>query len=48
MVSLPLTFGIGLVMIGISLPVVATVIGGWMQALPDHVGAVVGAFQPAP
>jgi flagellar biosynthetic protein FliR len=48
MVSLPLTFGIGMLMIGVSLPIVASAIGGWMQALPGSVDAVVNSFRPTP
>jgi flagellar biosynthetic protein FliR len=48
MVSLPLTFGIGMMMIGVALPIIASVVGGWVQSLQEQVGAVVGAFQPAP
>jgi len=47
MVSLPVTFGVGLVMIGVSLPIVASVIGGWMETLPDHVATVLHSFQLA-
>jgi flagellar biosynthetic protein FliR len=48
MVSLPVTFGIGLVMIGVSLPIIASVIGGWMQALPVGVDTVVDHFRSIP
>jgi flagellar biosynthetic protein FliR len=48
MVSLPLTFGVGLVMLGISLPIVSSVIGGWMETLPAGVASVIDAFRPSP
>lgn len=47
MVSLPMTIGVGLIMLGASLPLVASAIGGWMSGLPVSVAGVVGQFQPA-
>lgn len=47
MVSLPITMALGLLMVGISLPIVAATIGGWMVALPAAVAQVVQSFQPA-
>ena len=34
MVSFPITIGVGLVMFGLSLPVVSNVIARWVQELP--------------
>lgn len=48
MVSFPVTIGLGLVMIGASLPIVAFVISRWIQELPMSVGAVVEGFSLAP
>jgi flagellar biosynthetic protein FliR len=48
MVSFPLTIGLGLVMLGGSLPVVATVVAGWMHSLPAGIAGVVGGFRTAP
>jgi flagellar biosynthetic protein FliR len=45
MVSLPLTIGVGLVTIGLSLPVLASAIGGWMHALPASVAQLLRGFQ---
>ncbi len=45
MVSLPVTFGVGLVMLGVALPVIATTIGGWMQLLPQSVAGALDAFR---
>lgn len=48
LVSFPFTIGIGLVMLGAALPIVAWVICGWMQGLPATVTGVVAGFRPAP
>ncbi len=45
MVSLPLSIGVGLVTLGLALPLVATVLRGWMETLPLSVGETLGAFQ---
>lgn len=47
MVSLPVTFGVGLVMLGIALPILAATTAGWMQALPQTVAGALDAFRPA-
>lgn len=47
MVSFPLTIGVGLVMTGLSLPVVAGVIASWMERLPDTVTRVLAGFTVA-
>jgi flagellar biosynthetic protein FliR len=48
LVSLPLTFGVGMLMIGVTLPILSSVIGGWMEALPDRVATAVEHFRPLP
>jgi flagellar biosynthetic protein FliR len=45
MVSLPLTIGIGLLMLGLALPLLAATVTGWMHGLPEVVAGVTGAFQ---
>ena len=47
MVSLPVTFGVGLLMLGVALPIMAATLAGWMQALPQTLTTAVGAFRPA-
>ncbi|MDM7914794.1 MAG: flagellar biosynthetic protein FliR [Candidatus Eisenbacteria bacterium] len=46
MVAFPLSIGIGLVMVGAALPLIAATIGGWMQGLDSNVQAVLDAFRP--
>lgn len=48
MVSFPVTIGLGLVMIGASLPIFAAAIGGWVSDLPTAVVSVIGGFTPTP
>ncbi|HUK64340.1 MAG TPA: flagellar biosynthetic protein FliR [Dongiaceae bacterium] len=47
MVSLPLAAACGLVMFGLSLPIVGGVLGRGAAALPDHLGFVLRALAPA-
>jgi flagellar biosynthesis protein FliR len=47
MVSLPVTFGVGMIMLGLALPIVAATVGGWMQTLPQTVTGALEAFRPA-
>lgn len=47
MVSFPLTIGVGLVMTGLSMPVVAGVIASWMERLPGTVTRVLAGFSVA-
>jgi flagellar biosynthetic protein FliR len=46
MVSFPVTIGLGLVMIGASMPIFAAAIGGWVSSLPVTVPAVINGFVP--
>ena len=46
MVSLPVTVGVGLVTVGLTLPLLAAMIGGWMQALPVSVDRLLLGFRP--
>lgn len=46
MVALPLTIGVGLIMLGAALPFLANNIGGWMNALPADVLRAVDSFHP--
>jgi len=46
MVALPITIGVGLVMVGASLPFVATAVNGWMRELPGAVQSAVESFRP--
>jgi flagellar biosynthetic protein FliR len=48
MVSLPLTIGVGLVTLGLALPLVGGAIAGWMTGLPSDVARALGAFTPGP
>jgi flagellar biosynthetic protein FliR len=45
MVSLPLTIGVGLVTIGLTLPRVTGAIAGWMHGLPASVAHVLAGFR---
>jgi len=47
LVSFPVTIGVGLVMIGASLEIVAAVLGGRMQGLPGTIHAVLDGFHSA-
>lgn len=47
MVALPITFGIGLIMLGIALPVIGSAVAGWMQDLPGSVMSGIDSFAPA-
>ena len=47
MVSLPISIAVGLVMAGVSMPVVAATVESWMHALPESVEATVQSFKPA-
>jgi len=47
MVSLPVTIAVGLVMLGLSMPMVAATVDHWVRDLPETVGATLNAFQPA-
>lgn len=44
MVSFPLTIGLGLLMIGVSMPIIASAIHGWVQDLPTSVGVVIDGY----
>ena len=44
MVSFPITIGLGLVMIGVSMPIVASAIQGWIQELPMTVSTVIDGY----
>jgi flagellar biosynthesis protein FliR len=46
MVALPITIGIGLVMVGASLPFVAAALQGWMSDLPAAIRSLVDNFRP--
>jgi flagellar biosynthetic protein FliR len=48
MVSFPLTIGLGLVMLGASLPVLSGTIESWMRHLPDTAAVALDAFRAAP
>ena len=48
MVSLPLTIGVGLLMLGLALPLLAAAVAGWMHGLPAGVAGVTAAFRPRP
>jgi len=45
MVALPLSIGVGLVMMGAALPFMTASIGRWMQTLPDSVASIVQSFR---
>lgn len=47
MVAFPFTIGLGLLMLGASLPVVAPALAGWMQALPRDLAATTAALGAA-
>jgi flagellar biosynthetic protein FliR len=48
MVSFPITIAIGLVMLGASLPFLATFLSGTVESLPGLVGQTIHNFGPAP
>ena len=48
MVLFPLSIGLGLLMVGASLPVVSASIFHWMSALPETVAYVLGGFTGTP
>jgi flagellar biosynthetic protein FliR len=48
MVSFPITIGLGLVMIGASLPIVGSVIAGWISDLPLMIDSVLDGYTLAP
>jgi flagellar biosynthetic protein FliR len=48
LVSFPFTIGVGLVMLGAALPIIAWAIGGWMQGLSATVAGAVASFRAAP
>jgi flagellar biosynthesis protein FliR len=48
MVSLPLTIALGLLLIGLSLPVVSAAVTGWLHELPARITDAVAAFRPVP
>jgi flagellar biosynthetic protein FliR len=48
MVSFPITIGLGLVMIGASLPIFGAAISGWVSNLPAAVSAVISGFALMP
>lgn len=47
MVALPITFGIGLIMLGVALPVIGSAVASWMQDLPGSVAGSIDSFLPA-
>ena len=48
MVSFPMTIGIGLLMIGVSLPIIASAVNGWVLDLPDHITTVIDGYAAEP
>ena len=44
--TFPITIGIGLVMLGASLPIVASAVDTWMRALPAGIEAAWSGFRP--
>ncbi len=44
MVSFPMTIGIGLLMIGVSLPIIASAVNGWILDLPVHITTVIDGY----
>ncbi len=44
--AFPVTISIGLMMVGVSLPVVARVVGRWVEALPQTIDLVTSGFTP--
>lgn len=45
LVAFPLLIGVGLLMLGLSLPVLGRTIGTWMQSLPSNLETVLGALR---
>jgi flagellar biosynthetic protein FliR len=45
LVALPVTIGVGLVMLGTCLSVLAPAIAGWMGTIPDSIGTALDAFR---
>jgi flagellar biosynthetic protein FliR len=45
MVLFPITIGVGLIVIGASLPMVASTVAGWMSELPDKVTYAIQGFR---
>jgi len=48
MVSLPVMTALGLMMFGAALPLIATAVRGWMEAMPGTSSHLVQALRPAP
>jgi flagellar biosynthetic protein FliR len=48
LVALPITIGVGLVMIGSCLSFLAPAIAGWMASLPETIGAALQGFRSSP
>lgn len=48
LVAFPLTIGVGLLMIGASIPVIGTLVTGWMQDIPARVAHAVQGFTSSP
>lgn len=46
MVSLPIMVGLGLMMFGAALPLIASALRGWMLAMPNTAAQVLRAFEP--
>jgi flagellar biosynthetic protein FliR len=46
LVLFPATIGIGLLIVGLSLPLVASTLHGWMTDLPNRAASAVEAFRP--
>ena len=44
MVSFPMTIGIGLVMIGVSLSIIASAVNGWILDLPTNITTVIDGY----
>ncbi|MFO1200800.1 MAG: flagellar biosynthetic protein FliR, partial [Burkholderiaceae bacterium] len=44
-VSFPLSIGVGLLMFSVSLPIVASVITGWLHGMPEDVRALLSHLQ---
>jgi len=48
LVLFPVTIGIGLLMVGISLPTVATVVAGWIQDMPERIAEIIYLLRTTP
>jgi flagellar biosynthetic protein FliR len=48
LVLFPVTVGVGLIVLGFAVPMLAEVLNGWMSALPEHIARALEAFKGAP